>query len=150
MLNKNANCYNIKKIFKYSTVIISTFCEHIRIFRILSIDIWQLKCQWQTNKTKNGELFYANFSELSNSSSSSFWEKPLWHQKLLLLTATPRRSCYTLFQRWGVFLIHTNLFGTNFRHQNKNNVIETISWFVYQLSKIYCIYYVSEHLKYCS
>ena len=35
-------------------------------------------------------------------------------------------------------------------YQNKNNVVVTISCFVYQLSKKYCVYYVSEHLKYCS
>ena len=58
MLNKNANCYNIEKNFKYSTVI-STFSEHITIFQTLSIDIWQLKCQQRhTNKTKNGNVFF--------------------------------------------------------------------------------------------
>ena len=58
MLNKNANCYNIEKKCKYSTVI-STLSKHITIFRTLSIDIWQLKCQQrQTNKTKkNGKFF---------------------------------------------------------------------------------------------
>ena len=56
MLNKNANCYNIEKNFKYSTVI-SAFSKHITIFRTLSIDIWQLKCQQrQTNTTKNCKL----------------------------------------------------------------------------------------------
>ena len=58
MLNKNTNCYNIEKNFKYSTVT-STFSEHITIFRTLSIDIWQLKCQQrQTNKTKSDNLFF--------------------------------------------------------------------------------------------
>ena len=38
----------------------------------------------------------------------------------------------------------------NFRDQNKNNVIETTSGFVYQLSEKYCVYYVYEHLKYCT
>ena len=91
MLNKNTNYYNIEKNFKYITNI-NTFSEHITILRTLSIDLWQLKRQ--TNKTKN--LFSANFSELSNFSSSSFWVKPLWNQKLFRLTATTRRSCYTL------------------------------------------------------
>ena len=49
-----------------------------------------------------------------------------------------------------VFHFFTNFFGTNFRHQNKNSVVETISCFVFKLSKKYCVYYVSEHLKYCS
>ena len=35
------------------------FSEHVTIFQTLSIDIWQLICQQrQTNKTKNGELFF--------------------------------------------------------------------------------------------
>ena len=125
MPNKNANFYNIEKNFKYNTLI-STFSEHIT----LSIDIWQLKCQ-QKYRIKT-----ANFS------SSSFWEKALWNRNLLLLTATARHSWYTpTFHQ---------LFGTYFLNQNKNNVIETISCFVGLLSKKYCIYYVSEHLKYCS
>ena len=47
-------------------------------------------------KQKIANFFSANFSELSNFSLSSFWEKPFWNQKLLLLTTTARRSCYPL------------------------------------------------------
>ena len=57
MLNKNANCYNIEKNFKHTTVI-STFSEHITTFRTLSIDIWQLQCQ-------HLNFFSAKFSEFS-------------------------------------------------------------------------------------
>ena len=79
MLNKNGNCYNIEKILNKHCA--SAFSEHITIFRTPSIDIWQLKCQLrQTNKAKYGILFPANFSELSNFSSSSFWGKPLGNQ----------------------------------------------------------------------
>ena len=86
----------ILKKLKCSTVI-STFSEHIAIFWILSIDIWQLKCQQrQTNKTKHCKFLSANLSELSSFSTSFFWEKPLWNQKFFLLTATAWRSCYTL------------------------------------------------------
>ena len=42
------------------------------------------------------------------------------------------------------------LFGTNFRDQNTNNVIQTTNCFIDKLSKIYCVYNVSEHLKYCT
>ena len=101
MHNKNANCYNIEKNFKYSTVI-STFSEHITIYRTLSIDIWQLKHK----KQKMANFFSANFSELSNFSKFSslfFWEKPLWNQKLLLLTATAWRSSYTLVRAFPLF-----------------------------------------------
>ena len=86
MLNKNANCCNIEWNFKYSTVI-STFIEHITIFRTLSIDIWQLKCpQRQTNTIKNGKLyffFFVNFSELSNFSSLSFLREATFELKVV-------------------------------------------------------------------
>ena len=117
----------------------------------------------KTNKTfSNLELFsiffQAVFLELIfdttiktmflNVFSSSFWGKPPWNQKLLPLTATARRSCYTLVRPF------PNFFGTNFRHQNKNNVVETsyFGFFFFCLPAIkkYCVYYVFEHLKYRS
>ena len=55
-------------------------------------------------------------------------------------------------QHWVVFHFFT-FFLTNFRNQNKNNVVETSSCFIDQLSKIMYIaytYYVSEHLRYCT
>ena len=105
--------------------------------------------QIKQNKTI-GSFFSVNFSELSNFSSLSFWGKPLWNQKLLLLTASTQRPCYPVVS-WIAFHFFTNFFETNFRHQNKNYVVQTIScFFIYQLSKQYWIYYVSEHLKYCT
>ena len=121
----------MRKKFKYSTVI-STLSKHITIFRTLSIDIWQLKCQQRL--TKHGTFFSANFSELSNLSTLSFWEKPLWNQKLFLLTATAQRSCYILVRPFTILSCFP-FFGTNFRHQNKSNVVETISCYVAKLSK---------------
>ena len=138
MLNKNANCYNIEKNFKYSTVI-CTFSEHITIsehFQLI-FDNSNVNNDKQI-KQKKPKNFCCNFSELSNFSFSSFWGKTLWNQKLLLLTAIARCSYYTLvctlvvYQRWVVFHFFTNFFRTNFRHQNKNNV--------YQLSKKCCVY----------
>ena len=42
-------------------------------------------------------------------------------------------------------------FGTNFRYQNKSNVIEIINGlFLPAAKKKYCVCYVSEHLKYCT
>ena len=143
MLNKNANCYNIEKNFKYSTVI-SMFSEHIIIFRTLSIDIWQLKCQ----QRQMANFVSANSSELSTFSSPSFWGKPLWNQKLLLLTATARRSCSTLVRPFSMLSCFP-FFHKLFWNQNKNNVVETVSCFVYLLKK-YCTDYMSEHLKYCT
>ena len=83
------------------------------------------------NNDKQIKQKIANFSELSNFSSWSFWGKPFWNQKLFLLTASGRRSCYTLVRP---FLMLSCF-------PNKNNVVET---------RKYCVYYVSEHLKYCS
>ena len=153
MLNKNTNCYNIDKNFKYSTVI-NTFSKHFTIFWTLSIDIWQLKCQQrQINKTKNGDIFSANFSELSNFfPSSSFWEKSLWNH--FGITATVRHSCSTQVRSLptlSCFPFSYKLFlELIFAYQTKNNVVETISCFVYQLSKKYFVYYLFEYLKYCT
>ena len=61
-----------------------------------------------------------------------------------LLHITKTFSNFELFS-----IFSQTFFGTNFRHENKSNVVETISCFVYQLSKKYYVYYVSEHLKYC-
>ena len=96
LLNKNVNCYNIEKNFKCNTVI-STFCDHITIFRTRSIDIWQLNVNNDKQKKRNnGEFFFANFSKLPNFSCSFLWEKPLWNQKLLILTVKPlpTLSCF--------------------------------------------------------
>ena len=144
MLNNNANYYNIEKNFKYSTVI-STFSEHIIVFRTLSIDIWQLKCQQrQENKTKNKELVYLQsflllikfvFLILLREATLESKVAPTNRNSSALL------SCFPFFP---------NFFATNFLYQTKNNVVKTINCFVYQLSKKYWVYYVSEHLKYCS
>ena len=40
-----------------------------------------------------------------------------------------------LFQHWVLFFLFKNIFLTNSRHQNKNNVVERISHFVYEPSK---------------
>ena len=69
----------------------------------------------------------------------------------LKVAPTNRNSSPFLLHTSKIFSIFSQIFlQTNFRHQNKNNVVETISCFVYQLSKKYCVYYVSEHLKYCT
>ena len=153
MLNKNANCYNIEKNFKYRTVIIITYSEYITIFRTLSIDIWQLKYQQrQTNKTKNDELFFCKLFRMIK-----FFFLILLREASLESKAAPTNRNSSAFllhtsktfpQRWVVFPFFTNFFGSNFRYHNKNNVVETISCFVDQLTKKYCVYYVSEHLKY--
>ena len=74
-------------------------------------------------KQKILNFFSAIFSELLNLSSSSFWLKPLLNQKLLLLNATARRSCYTVVRPFPTLscfpFFFTNFFGTNFCHQNK-------------------------------
>ena len=128
---------------------------HITIFRTLSIDIWYLKCpQWQRNKTKNGELLFWKlfriikffFLILLREATAELKVAPTnYNSSAFLLRTSNTFSNVELF-----FHFFTNFFGTNFRHPNKNNVVETISCFVYQLSKKYCVHYVSEHLKYCS
>ena len=131
MLNKNANCYNIEENFKYSTVL-STLCEYIRIFRTLSIDIWQLKCQLrQTNKTKNAKNYFCKLFRIIK-----FFFLILLREVTLESKITPtNRNSSSFLLRWVVFHFVTIFFGTNFPYQNKNNVVETISCFIYQLPK---------------
>ena len=109
----------------------------------------------QLKQTEAANFFSVNFSELSNFSSSSFWEKQVWNQKFVLLTATVGHSYYTskTFSNVELFFIFSQTFlELIFSTKIENNVVETISCFVYQLSKKYCVneHYVSEHLKYCS
>ena len=135
MLNRNSNCYNFEKNFKYSAII-NMFSEHITILRTLSIDIWQLKCQQrQTNKTKTGKLFFGKLFRIIK------FFFPILLRKATLKSAFLLHTSKTFF---------TKFFATNFRHQNKNNVGEKFCCFVNQLSKKYCVYYVTEHLKYCT
>ena len=123
MFNKNANCYNIEKNFKYSTVI-STFTEHITIFRTLSINIWQLKCQqWQTNKTKNGKLFFCTLFRTIKFSFIIPLRKATLKSKVASTDSSPFLLHNSKFEFFSIFFI--NSFGINFRHQNKNNVVET-------------------------
>ena len=70
---------------------------------VSSVSIFQFSEHFQlifgnsnVNNGKQMKQKIANFSELPNFSSSSLWAKPLWNQKLLLLTATAQRSCHTL------------------------------------------------------
>ena len=61
MLNTNANCYNIENNFKYNTVI-STFSDHILIFKTLSIDIDILiSTTIQKIKRKMANFFFIKF-----------------------------------------------------------------------------------------
>ena len=130
MLNKYANCYNIEKNFKYSTVV-STFSEHITIFRKLSIDIWQ---QRQTNKTKNGELFFCKIFRIVKFFFLILLRAATLESEVAIINRNSSgfllHTSNTLFQRWVVFHFFLNFFETNFRYQNKNNVVETISCFV--------------------
>ena len=148
--NNHINSYKISinycSIKKQIVIILSKILQFSEHFQLI-FDNSNVNNDKQI-KHKIANFFSANFSKLSNFSLSSFWEKPFWYQKLLLLTATVWRYCYTLIRPFPT-LSCLPFFGTNFRHQNKNNFIEATSYFVYQLSKKYCIYYVSEHLKYC-
>ena len=126
------------------STLISTFSEHITTFRTLSIDTWQLKCQErQTNKTTNGKLLLGKLFRIIK-----------FYFVILLREATLESKVAATNRNNSAFLLHTSktfskvelfsiftetFFGTNFRHQNKNNVAETISCFVYQLSYIMCL-----------
>ena len=89
MLKKIQNVIILSTNFKYSAVI-STFSEHITIFRTL--DFWQLKCQQrQTSETKNWKLFFCKFFLL-----------------ILLRKATLESKVFPLNRNSLAFLLHTS------------------------------------------
>ena len=154
-LNKNSNCYNIEKNFKYSTtyllvcsVSILQFSEHFQLIFDNS-NVYNAK-----QKKKNAAHFFCKLFRFTKFFFPILLRDVILKPKVVL---TNRIS--------SAFLLHTSktfsnvklfsiflqtFFGTNFRDQNKNNVVEKSSCFVYQLSKKYRVYYLSEHLKYCS
>ena len=155
MLNKNANCYNIEKNFKYSTVI-STFSEHITIFRTLSIDILQLKCQqWQKkNWNKKWRTFFLQTFQNYQiflpypSERSHFWSKvaPTNCNRLEFLLHTGKTfsnvELYSIFSETFLELICATKIKAMLLKQS------TVLFTSCQIK--YCVYYVSEHLEYCS
>ena len=84
-------------LLQVRSVSILQFSEHFQlIFDSSNVNKRQTK-----NMTA---LFIYNLHNFSyNFSSSSFWGKPLWNQKLLVLTETARCSCYTLVREWNLF-----------------------------------------------
>ena len=107
----------------------------IVIFRTLLIDIWHHNVSSDKQiKQQNFELSFCKLFRIIKSNSSEF----LLHSSKTF----PKVELFTIFSQ--------SFFGTNFRLQNKNNVLEIISNCIYQLSKKCCLYYVFEHLKYCS
>ena len=107
MLNQNANCHNIGKNFEYRTVI-STFSEHIFVFRTLSIDFWQLKCQQrQTNKTKNVKLFFCNLFWIIKFFFLIFLREATLESKVAP-TPTARSSCYRVIRPFSTFSCFPN------------------------------------------
>ena len=133
----------------------------------ISITIREISTSWKNvrwrtlfdnSNVKNDKQIkqkMANSSELSNFSFSSFWGKPLWNQKLLLLTATPRRSCYALetpFTTLSCFpFFHKIFLKLIFTTKIKTMLLIHQSAVLFtSCHKKYCVYYVSEHLKYCA
>ena len=105
----------------------------------------QMSTRDKQMKQKMANFFFANFSELSNFSSSSFWEKPLWNQKLLLLTATARRSCYILVRSvpaLSCFTFFQKLFWNKFLATKIKTML------LKQSAVLYCIYCMFEHCIY--
>ena len=130
MLNENANCYNIEKKFQIQ----SPISEHFQlIFDKSNVNnerqIKQKMANFFLQTFQNYQIFLPYPSEeshfgIKNCNSSAF-----------LLHTSNTFCTVELF-----FIFFTNFYGTNFRHQNKNNVVETTSCFVDQLSKKYCLY----------
>ena len=129
----------LRKNFKYNAFI-STFSEYITIFRTLSIDIWQLN-------VNNDKQIKKKWKPFQNYQICFL---------ILLREATLESKIAPTNLKISAFLIHTSRTFSNvelfsifqpFMELYIKNVAETISCFIYQLSKKYCVYYVSEHLK---
>ena len=133
-------------------ILTTNFSEHITIFRTLSIDIWQHKSTIVNNDKQikqkmanfilqtfqNYQIFPPHSSEISNMISEvSFTNR---NSSALLLHAGKTFSNLELFFIFSFTYFY--FFGTYFRYQNKSNVVETISCFVYQLSKKKNIAYI--------
>ena len=115
-------------IYKYNNIL-STFTDHITIFRTVSIDILQLNLK--------------NDKQITPKMADFFFCKLLRIIKLLFLmllreatleTKVPPTNrnisafpLYTSYPLPNVFHFCTIFLGTDFSHQNKNNVIETTS-----------------------
>ena len=137
----------LRKILNTALYVQWAYCN----FRTLSIDIWQLKCQQrQTNKTKNAKLFFCKLFRIIK-----------FFFLILVREATLEPNVASTNRNSSAFLLHTSMTFSNvavftifsqtfFELIFATNVVETISCFIYQLSKNYCVYYVPEHLKYCS
>ena len=138
MINKNANCYNNKYV-QWAYYILQNVNNDKQI------------------KQKMANFFSANFLELSNFSSSSFWRiffcKLVRIIKVFKVAPTNRNS--------SALLLHTSKTCSNaelfsffsqtfleliFATKIKTMLLKQSA--VDQLSKKYCVYYVSEHLKY--
>ena len=90
MLNKNANCYNIEKNFEYNTVI-STFSEHITIFRTLSIDIFD------NSKTKKCRtFFFCKLFRITQFFFHNLLREATSESKVAPTNRNSSDSCYTL------------------------------------------------------
>ena len=91
-------CVNRNKRYYWDQYFISTFSNHITIFRTLWIGIWQLKCQKrQSNKTKNCELFFCKLFRI------------IKYFFLILLREATLESKVCLTNRNSLaFLLHTN------------------------------------------
>ena len=146
MLNKNANCYNIEKNFKYNTVI-KTFSKHITIFRTLSIDIWQLKCQQgQANKPKKiSKLFFCKFFRIITFFFPILLRKATLESKSKAFLLQTSKTCsnvelFSIFSQTFLELI--------FATKMKTMLLEQSAVLFTSCQKKYCVYYVSEHLKY--
>ena len=119
MLNKNANCCNIEEHFKYGAVI-SAFNEHFTIFRILSIDIWQLK----------SKFFFLEFICLFTiyRTSKFFFlillRETTFRSKAVPINRKSRHCCKTCSNGDFISISSQTFSATKVRNQNKDNIIE--------------------------
>ena len=106
----------LRKILKYSTVI-STFSEHITIFRTLSIDIWQLKCQKNRKQIKQKMKNFFFFCKL-------FWIIKFFFL-ILLRDAILEAKVVPTNRNSSAFLLHTSKTFSNFELFSISSQLQT-------------------------
>ena len=136
MRNKIANCYNIELNFKYS-IVKSTFSEDTSIYRTLLFVIWHLRCQQRQTKNDGSDFieFICLFiiCRIIKFILLILLKEAILDSKAVLndrnSTAFLLNTSKTCFYVELLPIFSHTFFGTNFRDQNTNNVIETTNCF---------------------
>ena len=124
------------------SIVINVFSEHITINPTLYVDIWQLNVHKNNQIKQKIANFFSKLFRINEFFFFILLREVTQESKVAL---TDHNISAFLLQRLVVFHFCAIFFELIFATKNKNNVVEIIGCFVYQMSKKYCVYYVFEH-----